>query len=227
MPVLDLGAYDAILGYDWLKPHSPMTCHWDNYTLEFREKEDWLNYMEFSPLHSNCLICQDTLVKVSKGNDIWAVAIVNYVEQISTSSLPEIEGLLQELEDVFSKPNSSSPQRLCDHTIPLLPNFAPVNSKPYRYSPSHKDEIERQVKELLDAGLITYSTSPFASPVLLVQKKVGNWRFCVDYRKLNDLTVKDRFPLPIIEEIIDELAGIQFLTKLDMTAGYYQIRMGE
>jgi hypothetical protein len=119
----------------------------------------------------------DTLIKLSKGNDIWAVAIVNYVEQISTASLPEIEGLLQEFEDVFSKPNSSSPQRVYDHTIPLLPNSAPVNSKPYRSSPGHKDVIERQVKELLDAGLITHITSPFASPVLLVQKKDGNWRF--------------------------------------------------
>ena len=100
-----------------------------------------------------------------------------------------------------------------------------MNSKPYRYSPGHKDEIERQVKELLDAGLISHSSSPFPSPVLLVQKKDGSWRFCVDYRKLNDLTIKNRFPLPIIEEILDELVGSQFFTKLDMTAGYHQIRM--
>jgi hypothetical protein len=59
MPVLDLRAYDVILGYDWLKPQSPMTCHWDNHTVEFSEKkEDWLNYMDFSPLHCNCFICQ-------------------------------------------------------------------------------------------------------------------------------------------------------------------------
>ena len=89
----------------------------------------------------------------------------------------------------------------------------------------HKDEIERQVKELLSQGFITQSTSPFASLVLLVQKKDGIWRFCVDYRKLNSLTINNRFPLPIIEEILDELAGTKFFTKLDMTAGYHQIRM--
>jgi len=77
----------------------------------------------------------------------------------------------------------------------------------------------------LSAGLITHSTSPFASPILLVQKKDGSWHFCVDYRKLNALTVKNRFPLPIIEEILDELVGTRYFTKLDMTAGYHQIRM--
>jgi hypothetical protein len=109
----------------------------------------------------------------------------------------------------------------------LLPSVVPVNSRPYKYSPKHKDEIEKQVQVLLEAGLISHSTSPFASPVLLVQKKDGSWRFCVDYRKLNDLTIKNRFPMPIIEEILDELAGTQFFTKLDMIAGYHQIRMQE
>jgi hypothetical protein len=102
-----------------------------------------------------------------------------------------------------------------------------VNAKPYRYSPLHKDEIERQVVELLKAGLIVPSVSSFASPVLLVQKKEGTWRFCIDYRKLNDMTVKNRFPMPLVDEILDELAGTQYFSSLDMTNGYHHIRMGE
>jgi len=78
---------------------------------------------------------------------------------------------------------------------------------------------------MLTAGLIVPSTSPFASPVLLIQKKDGSWRFCVDYRKLNDLTIKNKFPMPLIEEIIEELAGSSYFTKLDMQSGNHQVRM--
>ena len=165
------------------------------------------------------------LVKLHKSNDIWALALINSVPPQTSDPPEEVQALLHEFDDVFSKPSTLPPPRPYDHTIPLLPDAVPVNTKPYRYSPMHKDEIERQVKELLSNGLITQSTSPFASPVLLVQKKDGTWRFSVNYRKLNSLTIKNRFPLPIIEEILDELAGTKFFTKLDMTAGYHQIRM--
>jgi hypothetical protein len=89
----------------------------------------------------------------------------------------------------------------------------------------HKDEIERQVKQLLHSGLISLSTSPFASLVLLVQKKDGTWRFCVDYRKLNSLTVKNIFPMPLIDEILDELHGSKYFSRLDFKSGFHQIRM--
>jgi hypothetical protein len=86
-----------------------------------------------------------------------------------------------------------------------MPDVVPINPRPYHYSPQHKTKIENQVKHLLDHGLITHSHSPFASPVLLVKKKDGSWRFYVDYHKLNAITIKNKFPLPIIEEILDEL----------------------
>lgn len=100
-----------------------------------------------------------------------------------------------------------------------------MNVKPYRYTPHKKDEIERQVKEMLPRGIIKVSHNPFASPVLLVKKKDGTWRLCVDYRHLNAIIVKDRFPMLVVEEILDELAGATYFTKLDLRSGYHQIRM--
>jgi len=119
------------------------------------------------------------------------------------------------------------PRRHIKHSIPLIAGAQPFRLRPYRYNPSQKDEIEKQVQVLLDNGLIRESTSSFASPVLLVKKKTGDWRMCMDYRKLNALTIQNKYPLPVIDEILDELTGAQWFTSLDMTAGYHQILMNE
>lgn len=119
------------------------------------------------------------------------------------------------------------PKRHVNHAIPLITGAQPFRLRPYRYNPAQKDEIEKQVQELLNNGLIKESNSPFPSPVLLVKKKTGDWRMCVDYTRLNALTVKNKFPLPVIDEIIDELSGAQWFTSLDMIAGYHQILMEE
>jgi hypothetical protein len=125
---------------------------------------------------------------------------------------PQIQALLDEFATVFSEPQGLPPHRTYDHAIALQPEAAPVNARPYRYSPMHKDEIERQVKAMLASGVITSSMSPFASPVLLVQKKDGKWRFCIDYRRLNELMIKNMFPMPVIDGLLDELTGAQFFS---------------
>jgi hypothetical protein len=125
---------------------------------------------------------------------------------------PFIGDLLREYDDVFTEPHGLPPSRPYDHRIHL---------RPYRYPQLQKDELERQCSAMLAQGIIRPSTSPFSALVLLVKKADDSWRFCIDYRALNDKTSKDKFPITVV----DELQGACFFTKLDLRSRYHQVRM--
>lgn len=116
-------------------------------------------------------------------------------------SQPEILHIRELYQESFVEPVALPPQRSIDHGIPLVPGAGPVNVRPYRCPHIKKQENKAQVSETLKMGIIRPSCSPFSSPVILVQKKEGTWRLCVDYRALNQITVKDKFPIPLIDEL--------------------------
>ena len=131
------------------------------------------------------------------------------------TSLPSVVGdLLQDFEDVFPQgtPAGLTPIRGIEHQIDLIPGAALPNRPPYRTNPEETKEIQRQVQELLDKGFVRESLSPCVVPVILVPKKYGSWRMCVDCRAINNITVRYRHPIPRLDDMLDELSGSTIFT---------------
>lgn len=137
----------------------------------------------------------------------------------------ELKELLNKYSQIFTKPQGLPPIRATDHCIHLPPLQASINVRPYRYPHYQKAEIERHIQKMIGEGIIQHSNSPFFLPVLLVKKKDGTWRFCFDYRALNAVTIKDRFLIPTVDELFDELGAVKLFSKLDLLLGYHQIRV--
>ncbi|XP_038979199.1 uncharacterized protein LOC120109538 [Phoenix dactylifera] len=231
--VLQLVGLDVVLGNAWLKGLGKVLTDYSTMTMEFKlggQKKKW-TAMSNKEVRS----CEANMIeKLCKGGASCYAIVVTGQHQEEDKKEDELEGippkirsLLEAHHDVMKVPTSLPPPRSFDHPIRLKNEATPVNVPPYRYAHFQKEEIERQVEEMLKQGLIRHSTSPFSSPVLLVKKKDGTWRFCTDYRALNEATIKDRFPIPTVDEMLDELHGATVFTKLDLRAGYHQIRMKE
>lgn len=148
---------------------------------------------------------------------------VQYQGNSEVQFLAEIQILLDQYAHIFSPPDGPPPSRHCSRAIPLVPGSRPVNIRPYRYALAVKDAIERQVSEMLKQGIIQHNTSEFSSLVLLVKKKDGSHRFCVDYRHLNVMTIKNKYPVPKIDELLDKLVNACWFSTLGLAAGYHQI----
>jgi transposase InsO family protein len=140
---------------------------------------------------------------------------------------PAVTALLEEYADLFREIPGLPPMRPVDHTIPLVPGAQPVSRPMYRLSPLELDEVKRQVTDLLAKGMIRPSTSPYSAPILFVGKKDGGLRMCIDYRGLNAVTVKNRYPLPRVDDLLDKLRGAAYFSSIDLQQGYNQIRIAE
>lgn len=207
-----------------------MQVHWSDKWISFTFQGKTITLQGVKTSGQGCNKIYASKLQVLENNDdIWCILELFAVkpEEILDSWPSEIKQLVEEFADIFDKPKGLPPKRSHTHTIPFITGAQLFKLRPYRYSPAQKDEIEKQVLELLQSGMIQQSSSPFASPALLVKKKTGEWRLCVDYRRLNALTIKNSYPMPIMEEFLDELTGAIWFTSLDLRAGYHQILVEE
>ncbi|GAU37387.1 hypothetical protein TSUD_22610 [Trifolium subterraneum] len=229
--LLPVAGADVILGASWFATLGPHVADYASLTLNFFLKDKFVTltgevvpiptpaqFHHFKRLTNTDSIAECYTIQWLKSNDTEDI-----FKDLPTNIEPKIAMLLHTYKDLFKPPTALPPNRAHNHAIPLIDGASPVKVKPYRYPHCQKTQIENMIQEMLQQGIIQTSTSPFSSPNILVKKKDGTWRFCTDYRALNAITVKDCFPIPTVDELLDKLFGAKYFSKLDLRSGYHQI----
>nr|GEX53626.1 putative reverse transcriptase domain-containing protein [Tanacetum cinerariifolium] len=181
--------------------------------------------MDWLILHDAIIICGKKEVHVPLKK---RTLVVKVVENEPTERRLEDVPIICEFLNVFSKDFLGlPPPRQVEFEIELVPGAAPVARAPYRLAPSKMKELAKQLQELSDKGFIRPSSSPWGAPVLFAKKKDGSFRMCIDYRELNELTIKNRYPFPRINDLFDQLQRSSVYLKIDLRSGYHQLRVQE
>lgn len=228
---------DVVLGMAWLRNLGTITADFSVPYISFNHNNTHIT-LTGEPLTLPLPSTPNQLHHYLQNDSIASLHLLTFTDHTSdtatdtqslsiltTTTLPQVHELLHAYPSIFNTPHGLPPSRHHDQRIPIHPNTAPVNVKPYRYPHSQKEAMTTIIDDMLHEGIITPSTSPYSSPVLLVRKKDGTWRFCVDYRALNAVTVKDRFPIPTIDELLDELGNATIFSKIDLRSGYHLIKV--
>ncbi|GJX73446.1 putative reverse transcriptase domain-containing protein [Tanacetum coccineum] len=232
MPV-ELGSFDVIIGMDWLaKYHAVIVCAEKIVRIPFGDEILIVRGDGSSNKHGtrlNIISCTKAQEYLTKGCHVFLANITaTKDEDKSKEKRLEDVPVVQEFPEVFPEDLPGiPPTRQVEFRIDLVPGATPVARAPYRLAPSEMKELAEQLQELTDKGFIRPSSSPWGAPVLFVKKKDGSFRMCIDYRELNKLTVKNRYPLPRIDDLFDQLQGSSIYSKIDLRSGYHQLRVRE
>lgn len=227
MIVVALASCEMILGVQWLTTLGPILWDFEKLRMEFKYNGKKQVLRGSNKTTVEWMECKGLKREIIRGAQIFTVQVQPVTQPFPTSEdiNPIFSELLTEYSNIFEQPKQLPPHRFHDHKIILKKGTHPVNVRPYRYLALQKDIIEKIIGEMLEAGVVRPSQSPYSSPIVLVKKKDGSWRLCVDYRQLNKHTVTDKFPIPVIEELLDELHGAEFFSKMDLRSGYWQVRL--
>ncbi|KAJ0492843.1 putative nucleotidyltransferase, Ribonuclease H [Helianthus annuus] len=221
-----LGSFDIVVGMDWLSKHqAEILCKEKIVRIPLPDGESLLVQGHRSGTMVGIITAMRAQQYLQKGYPAMLALVTNaQPEERKIEDLP----VVREFADVFPEELPGlPPHRQVEFQIDLAPGAAPIARAPYRLAPGELQELSNQLQELLDRGFIRPSSSPWGAPVLFVKKKDGSFRMCIDYRELNKVTIKNRYPLPRIDDLFDQLQGSSFYSKIDLRSGYHQVRVRE
>lgn len=221
---LAMGDFDIILGMDWLCAHyASIDCVAK--TVLFRK----LSQAEFR-MKGKSVVSPPVFVNSKQASQLLKDGGQGYLCTIAATEsvgpgINEI-AVVKEYTDVFSEELPSLlVDREIEFVIEVFPGTKPISKTPYRMAPKELGELKTQLEDLLGKGFVRPSVSPWGAPVLFVKKKDGTMRLCIDYRELNKVTIKNRYPLPRIDDLFDQLQGAKVFSKIDLRSGYHQLRV--
>ena len=217
----NLAHYDVILGLDWLSKFNPKIC-WKTGEMIINDKS-FVPKLYFSPIsneHYGSLICEE----IQDKDEIFLISETKE-NQVKNKTPQKLQKLFKKYENIFGEELKSFPKnRSIKHEINTGDNDA-VAINQYRLSPLEKQTVEDNIKKLLELKFIQPSNSPWSAPILFVKKKDGTLRMCLDYRKLNSITKKSKYPIPRVDVLLDSLKGARIFSRLDLCSGYYQVEI--
>jgi hypothetical protein len=224
--LLEMSEFDVVLGMDWLhKYHAKVLCREGRIVLsppgfpkvEFRISRSVRETKMISALKAQSFL--------RKGCSAFLVSLMQSVK--APTSLDEFD-VVRDYPDVFPQELPGLPlPREVEFCIDLLPGTAPISKAPYHMAPAELEELKKQLQELMIQGFIRPSVSPWGAPVLFVKKNDGSLQLCIDYLLLNQVTIKNKYPLSRIEDLFDQLQKARVFSKIDLRSGYHQLRIKE
>ncbi|GJV68114.1 putative reverse transcriptase domain-containing protein [Tanacetum coccineum] len=224
MPI-ELGTFDVIIRMDWLvERDAVIVCGKKEVHVPYKNKTLVVKG-DSGASRLKVISCIKARKYIERGSQLFLAQVTE--KEPSKKQLQDVP-VIRNFPEVFPDDLPGlPPSRQVEFRIELVPGAAPVARAPYRLAPSELKELSDQLKELLEKGFIRPSSSPWGAPVLFVKKKDGSFRMCIDYRELNKLTVKNRYPLPRIDDLFDQLQGSSIYSKIDLRSGYHQLRIRE
>ncbi|GKE30917.1 putative reverse transcriptase domain-containing protein, partial [Tanacetum coccineum] len=229
---IELGSFDVIVGMDWMAEHRAEVVCYEKYIRVPYGNNMLIIQGERSGVKNESKLEVISSIRTQryfeKGCQVFLIQMMKKEETKASKRRIKDMPVVKDFLEVFSKDLPGLPlTRQVEFHIELIPRAAPVARVPYRLAPAKMKELAKQLKEPSNKGFIRPSSSLWGVPILFVKKKNGSFRMCIDYRELNKLTVKNRYPLPRIDDLFDQLQGSSIYSKIDLRSGYHQLRVRE